>query len=73
MLAPHPPSSRTPTSGPSAATHRSRNCTSCACFSGAKSRSMRTQRVPVQIALDGDQGHTLYPGTSARVTIHIHD
>jgi len=32
-----------------------------------------TQRVPVQITLDGFQGKTLYPGTSARVTIHIHD
>lgn len=32
-----------------------------------------TQRVPVQIALDGTEGHTLYPGTSAEVTVHIHD
>lgn len=31
-----------------------------------------TQRVPVQISLDGYQGHTLYPGTSVSVTIHIH-
>ena len=31
-----------------------------------------TQRVPVQITLDGYQGYTLYPGTSASVTIHIH-
>ncbi len=31
-----------------------------------------TQRVPVQITLDGYQGTTLYPGTSASVTIHIH-
>ncbi len=31
-----------------------------------------TQRVPVQITLDGAQDHTLYPGTSAGVTIHIH-
>jgi len=32
-----------------------------------------TQRVPVQITLDGYQGHTLYPGLSASVTIHVHD
>ena len=32
-----------------------------------------TQRVPAQITLDGFQGKTLYPGASARVTIHIHD
>ncbi len=32
-----------------------------------------TQRVPVVITLDGYQGHTLYPGTSAEVTIHIHE
>jgi len=32
-----------------------------------------TQRVPVQITLDGTQGHTLYPGTSAEITVHIHD
>lgn len=31
-----------------------------------------TQRIPVQIRLDGYQGHTLYPGESASVTIHIH-
>jgi multidrug resistance efflux pump len=31
-----------------------------------------TQRVPVQITLDGYQGHSLYPGESASVTIHIH-
>jgi len=32
-----------------------------------------TQRVPVQITLDGYEGHTLYPGLSATVTIHVHD
>ncbi len=32
-----------------------------------------TQRIPVQITLDGYQGHTLYPGESANVTIHIHE
>jgi multidrug resistance efflux pump len=32
-----------------------------------------TQRIPVVITLDGSQGHTLYPGTSAEVTIHIHE
>jgi len=32
-----------------------------------------TQRVPVQITLDGYQGHSLYPGLSASVTIHVHD
>ncbi len=32
-----------------------------------------TQRVPVQITLDGYQGHTLFPGESATVTIHIHE
>jgi len=32
-----------------------------------------TQRIPVQIVLDGYQGHTLYPGESANVTIHIHE
>lgn len=32
-----------------------------------------TQRVPVEIALDGTQGHTLFPGTSASVTVHIHE
>ena len=32
-----------------------------------------TQRVPVVITLDGDQGQTLYPGTSAEVTIHIQE
>ncbi len=32
-----------------------------------------TQRVPVVIALDGYQGHTLYPGESAEVTVHIHN
>ncbi len=32
-----------------------------------------TQRVPVQITLDGFQGKTLYPGTSAKITIHLHD
>jgi multidrug resistance efflux pump len=31
-----------------------------------------TQRVPVEVTLDGYQGHTLYPGESASVTIHIH-
>ncbi len=31
-----------------------------------------TQRVPVQITLDGYQGHALFPGESANVTIHIH-
>ncbi len=31
------------------------------------------QRVPVIIALDGTQGKTLLPNTSASVTIHIHD
>ena len=31
-----------------------------------------TQRVPVQITLDGYQGHALYPGESASITIHIH-
>lgn len=31
-----------------------------------------TQRVPVEITLDGYQVHTLYPGASAEVTIHIH-
>ncbi len=32
-----------------------------------------TQRVPVQITLDGYEGHILYPGLSATVTIHVHD
>jgi len=32
-----------------------------------------TQRIPVQITLDGYQGHALYPGESANVTIHIHE
>jgi len=32
-----------------------------------------TQRVPVEITLDGTQGHTLFPGTSASVTVHIHE
>ncbi len=32
-----------------------------------------TQRIPVVITLDGYQGHTLYPGASAEVTIHIHE
>lgn len=32
-----------------------------------------TQRVPVEVTLDGYQGQTLYPGESATVTIHIHD
>jgi len=32
-----------------------------------------TQRVPVQITLDGYEGHTLYPGLSATVTVHVHD
>ena len=32
-----------------------------------------TQRVPVQITLDGYEGQTLLPGTSTSVTIHIHD
>jgi len=32
-----------------------------------------TQRVPVQITLDGYEGHTLYPGLSATVTIHVHN
>ena len=31
-----------------------------------------TQRVPVEVTLDGYQGHTLYPGESASVTVHIH-
>lgn len=31
-----------------------------------------TQRIPVQITLDGYQGHALYPGMSASITIHIH-
>jgi len=32
-----------------------------------------TQRIPVQITLDGTEGHALYPGESATVTIHVHD
>ena len=32
-----------------------------------------SQRVPVIITLDGTQGKTLLPNTSASVTIHIHD
>jgi len=32
-----------------------------------------TQRIPVMITLDGLQGKTLLPQTSASVTIHIHD
>lgn len=32
-----------------------------------------TQRIPVQITLQDVQGHTVYPGGSAEVTIHIHD
>ena len=32
-----------------------------------------TQRIPVQITLDGTEGHSLYPGESATVTIHVHD
>ncbi len=32
-----------------------------------------TQRIPVQITLDGYEGHALYPGESANVTIHIHN
>ncbi len=31
-----------------------------------------SQRIPVQISLDGLQGKTLIPGSSANVTIHIH-
>ncbi len=31
-----------------------------------------SQRIPVQITLDGLQGKTLIPGSSANVTIHIH-
>jgi len=31
-----------------------------------------TQRIPVEITLDGYQGKVLYPGTSAEVTIHVH-
>jgi len=30
------------------------------------------QRIPVQVTLDGLQGKTLIPGSSANVTIHIH-
>jgi multidrug resistance efflux pump len=32
-----------------------------------------TQRVPVHIRLYGSNGHTIYPGESATVTIHLHD
>jgi len=32
-----------------------------------------SQRVPVIITLDGTQGETLLPNTSASVTIHIHN
>jgi len=31
-----------------------------------------SQRIPVQVTLDGLQGKTLIPGSSANVTIHIH-
>ncbi len=32
-----------------------------------------SQRIPIQIVLDGLQGKLLLPGTSANVTIHIHE
>lgn len=32
-----------------------------------------TQRVPVEMTLDGYQGYALYPGESAAVTIHVHN
>jgi multidrug resistance efflux pump len=31
-----------------------------------------TQRVPVQVTLDGDTGQSLYPGVPTNVTIHLH-
>ncbi len=31
-----------------------------------------SQRIPVVITLDGYQGHSLYPGESSSVTVHIH-
>ena len=31
-----------------------------------------SQRIPVQISLDGDRGKPLFPGASASVTIHLH-